>query len=143
MSLSANKETIVRFWYQELWDKWNISTADQLLTDDYQFHLPGVPVPLNREATKPVVAMFSGSFPDLTHTVNEMIGEGDTIAARWSVRGTHRGEFQGIPATGRTVNLSGLTVHHMRNGKICETWLSFDGAELLQQLGAAPVAAKA
>lgn len=86
--------------------------------------------------------MFSASFPDLKHTVDEIIAEGDTVAARWTVRGTHRGEFQGIPASGKQVNLSGITVHHLKDGKIRETWLSFDNMEVLQQIGAVPLAAK-
>ena len=93
---------------------------------------------MNREGTKQVVKMFSASFPDLRHTVDEIIGEGNTVAARWTVRGTHRGEFQGIPASGRSVRLSGTTVHHLAGGKIVETWLTFDNQELLQQLGAVP-----
>jgi len=142
MSTSGNKDTITRGWYQELWDKWRVDTADQLFTVDYRFHLPGVAVALDRDATKQVILMFKGSFPDLTHVVDEIIAEGDTVAVRWTVQGTHRGDFQGIPATGKTVNLSGLTVHHLRDGKICETWLSFDSMELLQKLGAIPAAAK-
>ena len=142
MSTGGNKDTVTRGWYQELWDKWRVDTADQLLTADYRFHLPGVPIALDRGATKQVILMFKGSFPDLSHTVNEIVAEGDTVAVRWSVQGTHRGEFQGIPATGNVVNLSGLTVHHLRDGQIAETWLSFDSMELLQKLGAIPAAAK-
>ena len=139
---SSNKEIIRRLWYEELWDKWNLSAADELCSADYQLHLPGVPVPMDRSGTKQVVAMFSASFPDLTHTVDEMIGEGDTLAVRWSVNGTHRGEFQGIPASGTSVKVSGITVHHLRDGKLRETWLVFDTAALLQQIGAAPAGAK-
>ena len=138
-----NKEVVLRLWYDELWDKWNLSAADELFSDDYRFHLPGVPTALDRQATKEVVAMFSASFPDLKHTVDEMIAEGDTVAARWTVHGTHRGEFQGIPASGKHVTLSGNTVHHLKDGRLRETWLSFDSMELLQQIGAVPVAAKA
>jgi len=99
--METNKDIVRRQWYQELWDNWNLSTADELLTDDYRLHLPGSPQPLDRATAKQVVAMFSVSFPDLKHTVHEMIGEGDTVAARWTVRGTHRGDFQGVgrPAT--------------------------------------------
>jgi predicted ester cyclase len=67
-----------------------------------------------------------------------MIEEGDTVAARWTVDGTHRGDFQGIAATGRKVRLSGTTIHHMADGKIKETWLTVDNLDLLQQLGAIP-----
>jgi steroid delta-isomerase-like uncharacterized protein len=140
---SNNTDVVLRYWYQELWDNWNLAAADDLLTDDYRLHAPGVPVPVDRETTKHVVAMYRNSFPDLKHTVDEVIVEGDTVAARWTVRGTHRGEYQGIPATGKSVSQSGITFHHMRGGKICETWLSFDSAVVLQQIGAVPAVAKA
>ena len=138
-----NKAVVLRLWYDELWDKWNLSAADELLSDDYGLHLPGVPTAFDRNATKQVVAMFSASFPDLKHTVDEIVAEGDTVAARWTVRGTHRGEFQGIPASGKQVTLSGITVHHLKDGKLRETWLSFDNMELLQRLGAVPAPAQA
>jgi len=133
----VNKSIVLRQWYQELWNKWNIGVADELLTADYRLRLSGVPAPFDREGAKQVVSMFSTTFPDLQHTVDEMIGDGDAIAARWTVRGTHRGDFQGIAATGNAVQLSGTTIHHMSGGKIDETWLTFDNLDLLQQLGAA------
>jgi steroid delta-isomerase-like uncharacterized protein len=138
-----NKDIVLRQWYQELWDKWNISAADTLFTDNYRLHLPGSAAALDRDATKGVVKMFSVAFPDLQHTVDEMVAEGNTVAARWSVQGTHRGDFQGIAPTGEQVKVSGTTVHHMENGKITETWLTFDTMDLLQQLGAVPRAAEA
>ena len=138
---TTNKAVVLRLWYDELWNKWNLSAADELFSADYGLHVPGVPTALDRQAAKQVVAMFSASFPDMKHTVDEVIAEGDTVAARWTVRGTHRGEFQGIPASGKPVNLSGITIHHLKDGKVRETWLSFDNMELLQQIGALPVAA--
>ena len=138
MSINDNKDIVLRQWYQELWDKWNVDTADELFTEDYVLHLSGVPIPLNREAAKQVVAMFSTAFPDLKHTVDEMIAEGNTVAARWTVRGTHRGDFQGIAPTGKAISLSGSTVHHMSERKMSESWLTLDNLELLQQLGAIP-----
>jgi len=138
-----NKDVVLRYWYQELWDNWNIAVADDFLTDDYHLHAPGVPVPLDRDTTKQVVAMYGKSFPDLKHTVDELIGEGDTLAARWTVRGTHKGEFQGIPASGKSVKLSGITVHHLKDGRVRETWLVYDNMELLQQIGAVPAVATA
>jgi steroid delta-isomerase-like uncharacterized protein len=138
MSTTENKDIVRRQWFQEFWDNWNVSKADELFTSDYRLHLPGVPTPMSREATKEVVKMFGASFPDLQHTIEDIIAEGNTVAARWTVRGTHRGDFQGIPATGKSVRLSGTTVHNMADGKIVETWLTFDNHELLQQLGVVP-----
>jgi steroid delta-isomerase-like uncharacterized protein len=137
MSTNENKDIVRRQWYQELWDNWNISVADDLFTPDYVLHLPGSP-PINRDGAKQVVAMFSTAFPDLKHTVDEMVSEGNTVAARWTVRGTHQGTFQGIVPAGKQIVLSGTTVHHMVNGRIVETWLSMDNLDLLQQLGAIP-----
>jgi steroid delta-isomerase-like uncharacterized protein len=138
MTVIDHEALVVRQWYQELWDNWNLDVADDLFTDDYRLHLSGVAPALDRAAAKQVVAMFSKSFPDLKHTVDEMISDGDTVAARWTVRGTHQGEFQGIAPTGRSISLSGTTFHHMRGSRIAETWLTMDTMELLQQLGAAP-----
>jgi steroid delta-isomerase-like uncharacterized protein len=138
-----NKEIVRRKWYEQLWDSWNVDTADELFTSDYRLHLPGNPAPMNREATKQIVTMFGAAFPDLQHTVDELIAEGNVVAARWTVRGTHRGNFQGIAPTGKPVRLSGTTVHHMSDGRIVETWLTFDSMELLQQLGAVPGAVQA
>ena len=135
---NANKDIVRRQWYDELWDKWNVAIADELFTTDYRLHLSGVPAPADRATTKQIVAMFGGSFPDMKHTVDEMIAEGNTVAARWTVDGTHRGDFQGIAATGRKVRLSGTTIHHMADGRIKETWLTVDNLDLLQQLGAIP-----
>jgi steroid delta-isomerase-like uncharacterized protein len=140
---SSNKDVVLRLWYQELWDNWNIAIADELFTDDYHLHAPGVPVPLDGATTKQVVAMYGASFPDLKHTVDEVIADGDTLAVRWTVRGTHRGEFQDIPATGKSIKLSGITVHHLMGARVRETWLVYDNLELLQQLGAVPAAARA
>src|SRR5262245_17970244 len=140
MSTTENKEIVRRDWLQELWDNWNLSKADELLASDYRLHLPGVPAPMNREATKEVIKMFGGSFPDLRHALDEVIAEGSTVAVRWTVHGTHRGDFQGLTATGRSIELSGTTVHHMTGGKIGETWITFDNLALLQQLGAVPQA---
>jgi len=138
-----NQDVVLRLWYQELWDNWNIAVADELLTDDYRLHAPGVSVPLDRETTKHVVAMYGNSFPDLKHTVDEVIADDDTLAVRWTVRGTHRGEFQGIPASGKSITLSGITVHHLVGARVRETWLVYDNIELLQQIGAVPAAANA
>jgi steroid delta-isomerase-like uncharacterized protein len=143
MPTTTNKEVVLQKWYQELWDKWNLAVADDLFTQDYRLHLSGVPAPVDRATAKQIVAMFGAAFPDMRHTVDEMIAEGSTVAARWTVEGTHRGDFQGIAATGRPVKLSGTTVHHMADGKITETWLTVDNLDLLQQLGAIPRATQA
>ena len=135
MSLDANRELVMRLWYRELWDSWNLSVADTLFSDSYKLHVSGVPVTLDRAGARGAVAMYSKAFPDLKHTVHEMIAEGRTVAARWTVNGTHSGEFQGVSATGRSVAVDGTTIHHVEDGRIVETWLTMDTGQMLQQLG--------
>ncbi len=138
ISTEQDKDIILRGWYEELWNKWNVGAAADLPTSQYVLHAPGNPTPIDRDGAKQVVRMFSTAFPDLQHTVDEMIAEGSAVAIRWTVRGTHRGEFEGIAPTGRRVSVSGMTVHHMVEGKIGETWLAVDNLDLLQQLGVVP-----
>jgi steroid delta-isomerase-like uncharacterized protein len=137
MSESENKAVVRQGWYEELWNRWNVDIADQLFTSDYQLHLAGSPAPLDRAATRETVAMFGRAFPDLTHTVEGVIAEGDMVAARWTVRGTHTGTFQGIAPSGQPVTNDGITLHRLRDGRISETWLAYDNLSFLQQLGPA------
>jgi steroid delta-isomerase-like uncharacterized protein len=131
----TTKELVMRLWYRELWDSWNLGVADALFHDDYRLHVSGVPVALDRDGARAAVAMYGKAFPDLKHTVHEILAEGDAVAARWTVHGTHTGDFQGLPPTGRSVAVDGTTIHHVRDGRLVETWLTMDTAQMLQQLG--------
>lgn len=78
------------------------------------------------------------AFPDLVHTVEEIIAEGDTVAVRWTARGTHDGELMGMPPTGTEVTLRGMNFFHVEDGQITEDWVLWDALGLMQQLGIAP-----
>jgi predicted ester cyclase len=80
-------------------------------------------------------------FPDLEKTVDDLVGEGDKVVARWTTWGTHTGSFQGIPPTGRRVSLTGITIFRLEEGRIVEEWSESDTLGLLQQIGAIPSAA--
>ena len=77
-------------------------------------------------------------FPDLRISIDACIAEGDSVATRWSLTGTHQGEFQGIPPTGRSVKFSGLEFNRVVHGRFVEHWSTFDNIALLQQIGAIP-----
>jgi len=143
MSSTENKQLVQRQWYEELWNHWNVDAADALFTPDYRLHLAGSPAPLDRTATKEAVAMFGRAFPDLHHTVDEIVSEGNTVVARWTVGATHPGISRGFPPTRRAVTNTGITLHHIRNGQIAETWLAYDNLSFLQQLGPLAPAGKA
>ena len=82
----------------------------------------------------PALAPYAG-FPDLTHTIEEQIAEGEKVVNRLLIRGTHRGSFQGIPASGKAVAMPALTIQRIAEGKVAEQWIAFDAMGLLQQLG--------
>ena len=90
------------------------------------------------EAWRQFSASFVEAFPDLRLTVEDIALEGDTVAARVDFRGTHRGEFQGIPPTGKEVAFSSIEIDRMVDGKVAEHWFEMDLLGLMGQLGAIP-----
>jgi hypothetical protein len=90
------------------------------------------------DAWKQFTAPFMEAFPDLRLTVEDIVAEGDTVAARVAFRGTHRGEFQGIPPTGKQVAFSSMVFNHVVDGKVEEHWVEMDLLRLMGQPGAIP-----
>jgi steroid delta-isomerase-like uncharacterized protein len=132
-----NKAIVIRF-YKEL-DKNNFEIYSELTTLDYVGHFPGNTQPMNREAREHFSRMFYKAFPDIQHTVDDLIAEGDKVAARLTARGSHKGDFQGIPPTGKPISFTGMRVFRIVGGKIAEEWANLDSLGLMQQLGAVPV----
>jgi steroid delta-isomerase-like uncharacterized protein len=95
------------------------------------------------EGLKAFNRMIRAAFPDWHSTPEELVAEGDVVVERWTGRGTHRGEFQGIPPTGEQVEVPGVVFYRIRDGKIVEFRGSFDGLAMLRQLGALPQPASA
>ena len=85
-----------------------------------------------------VMRMYIRAFPDLHFVLNQMIASGDYVVTRWTATGTHRGDLMGIPATGKQVTVSGITISHVKNGKVVEEWSNWDTLGMLQQLGVVP-----
>jgi steroid delta-isomerase-like uncharacterized protein len=130
--------TLYRRWFEEVVSGGELALADELLADDYVLHFPGMPGPVDREGHKGLVTMYRAAFPDWVELVDDVIAEGDRVAIRVTGRGTHRGEFQGIPATGRQVTAGGVGIARIADGRIVEAWAAYDALGLLQQLGALP-----
>ena len=98
--------------------------------------LSGAPAPLDSDAWSGFLHSFVAAFPDSIIQIEDCIAEGDTVVTRWSLNGTHRGEFQGIPATGRAVQFNGIEFNRVRDGKFVEHVSQFDLAGLMRQLSA-------
>ncbi len=116
----------------------NMSLLDEVIAANGVDRNPAPGQAPGLEGVKQVFDQFRAAFPDFTFTVEDMIAEGDKVASRISTRGTHKGDFQGIPATGKQVTQTGIDILRIAGGKVVERWGEFDNLGLLQQLGVVP-----
>lgn len=137
MSLEENKAKNRRF-YEEVINQKKLEVLDELIADDYVEHLLPPGVPPGREGLKIFISVLHAAFPDGKLTIDEMVAEGDTVATRLTFHGTHTGEFQGIPPTGKKVTVPALDMIRIIDGKAVEHWGGPNQFALLQQIGVIP-----
>jgi predicted ester cyclase len=133
MSIEENKN-IVRL-YQEIYNSNDLDRLTEVVSEDLLTPniMPGIPHGL--EGAKAAHRIMLTGFPDYQTIIDDMIAEGDKVAARIKMTGTHSGEFMGIPLTGRRISFTGIYFARIAGGKIVEHWGEEDGVSLLQQLG--------
>jgi steroid delta-isomerase-like uncharacterized protein len=137
--MSEQNKTNVRRLFEEVWNKGNVSVADELFATTYTHHDSSTPdVGRGPDSEKKRVTLYRNAFPDLRLTIDDMIAEGETVVARWSCRGTHKGELNGIAPTGKQVNITGVSIARFTNGKMFEGYVNWDALGLMQQLGVVP-----
>jgi len=138
MSTEQNK-ALMRQMVEEVFNRGNISLIDQFLAPDFVEHEelpPGIPA--GSEGVKQLTTMFRGAFPDFKATIDDMIAEGDKVVIRQTWSGTHKGEFMGIPPTGKSVAFGVIDIVRMAGGKGVEHWGQMDSMGMMQQLGVMP-----
>lgn len=136
MSTEENK-ALVRRATEEIWNQKKLALVDEIAAEDSVTHLSTMTIQ-GPEQYKQLAAMYFSAFPDLHLTIEDLIAEGDRVVTRWTARGTHQGEFMGIPPTGKQATTTGMTVSRIVGGKFVESWQEGDNLGLLQQLGAIP-----
>jgi steroid delta-isomerase-like uncharacterized protein len=136
---TANKEILRRF-FEELFNHGDLDVADDIVGTNYHNHNAAPGEAPGREGLKAFVTYLRSAFPDVHFTIDDLIAEEDKVVTRWSVTGTQKGEFAGIPATGRAVHVSAINIHRLKDGQIHEAWLNWDTLGMMQQLGAIPMA---
>ena len=109
----------------------------EMFAPGFTAHIAGNP-PMIYEAFEQYLGMFYAAFSDLTHTFEDMLVEGDTVAFRAVARATHTGDFMGSPATGKQISVVQIGIARVANGKVAELWNSPDQMGLMQQLGLVP-----
>lgn len=136
MSTNENKQKLRRI-LEEFHSEGKLHLADEIVSPDYIAHgIPGQPP--GPEGLKQGSAWLHAAFPDLRFMVEDQIAEGEKVVTRWTLRGTHRGEFLGIAPTGKLVTITGVSIWRFADGKGVEAWVEMDWLGLLQQLGVFP-----
>jgi len=136
--LQEQNKQLVRQFFEAL-DRRDTERMDQLVSSaNYSLHFCGMP-PLDWNANKKeFLAPFNKAFPDLTRDIVDLVAEGDKVAVSINVTGTYKGEFQGIPASGKQVSFTAMDILTIVDGKITEEWATADIMGLMQQIGAIP-----
>jgi len=138
--MSEENKRLTYRWFEEVWNQGRESAIDELLSPE------GIGFGLGEAETgvhgppqfKLFVRNFRNAFPDVHISIADVVAEGDKVAARFQVTGTHRGDGLGFPATGRKINLSGITIIQIAGGQFVRGWNNWDQLGMLQQLGVQP-----
>ncbi len=138
MSTEQNK-ALVRRLVEEVINQGNIRVVDELAAPNFVEHEelpPGVPPGL--EGSKAMFGMLHSAFPDLKATIEHLVAESDQVVLHMIWTGTHKGEFMGIPPTGKSISVNVIDILSIADGKFVEHWGVMDQMAMMQQLGLAP-----
>ncbi|HEX8129716.1 MAG TPA: ester cyclase [Pyrinomonadaceae bacterium] len=135
---SEDLKAFMRRWFEEVWNKGREEAIDEMFAEDgVAYGLAdetGAPL-RGPSGFKPFFRNFRGAFPNIEVVVEDMLAEGDKVAARCTVRATHAGDGLGFAATQRPMDITGIAIVRVRDGKIVEAWNNFDFMSMFQQLG--------
>jgi steroid delta-isomerase-like uncharacterized protein len=135
--MSAENKAMVRKFYAFL-DKGDMTGISQLLSDKFVWHVAGIPAPFDKQSSVGFLQAFQAAFPDMQHSLDPQIAEGDRVVTSLTFRATHRGELMGVPASGKRVEMRALNIHRILEGKIAHAESVVDMMSLMQQIGAIP-----
>ena len=136
--MAQDNASIVRGFVDEVISNGNIEAAAEYCWEDImeQVPLPGQGPGL--DGLKDILRAMRAGFPDIVFSIQEQVAERDKVASRFEWTGTHKGEFLGIPATGRAVRVWGMVIDRLEDGRIKDTRILMDTFGLLGQLGVLP-----
>ena len=137
MTAEANKLAMSRF--VDFINAASEKLATELISPDAIFYVPGRSEPMRGPAGYlSIIQMMRGGFPDIQWTLEEMVAEGDKVAARFTMRGTHRGSFFGVSPSGNKISVQALNIYRLSEGQFVEEHGQPDLLALLRQIGAEP-----
>jgi steroid delta-isomerase-like uncharacterized protein len=133
----AENKALVRRLLEELRDGWRPATVEKYFAPSRR-HLTATSTPLTREEQRQRASRLRAAFPDAEVTLEDIFAEGDRVAHRLTIRGTHTGEFLGVPASGRSVAVSFIAIVRIADGQLVEEWGGLDQPDLIRQMRGSP-----
>jgi steroid delta-isomerase-like uncharacterized protein len=134
--MSEENKALVRRMYEEV-DRREGEIPERLFAPDFTTHIAGSP-PMDLGTFEQFLKMWYTTFSDWSHTVEDLVAEGDRVAVRVVAQATHTGEFMGVPASGKRISVVSTGIAQIAGGQIAEWWNSPDQLGLMQQLGLIP-----
>ena len=138
--MSEENKAVVRREMEELFNHTgNLDAVEEIIGPDYVSYEPTSGETRGIEGARQFAATYREAFPDLTCTIEDMVAEGDKVVVRFRARGTHQGDTETFgPSTGKQMEIAGITIKRVSDGKIVEAWTNFDALGMMQQLGHIP-----
>jgi steroid delta-isomerase-like uncharacterized protein len=136
ISVEENK-TIIRRWVEGI-NKHDLSIVDKVVSGDYVYHGPGGQDVKGPESFKQLATASLTGLPDLHYAIEDMVAEGDKVAVRYTMTATHKGEYRGIPPTGKRIKTTSAIFYRIADGKIVEALPYSDSLAMYQQMGVSP-----
>jgi steroid delta-isomerase-like uncharacterized protein len=137
--MSEENKALARRFAEDILNANSVDMVEEIYAPNYVGHDPAMPEDVHGvEGVKEFYEMYINAFPDAEITIEDQVAEGDTVATRWTARGTHQGELLGVPPSGNRVEVAGVTISRIEGGKIVEDWDNYDALGMMQQIGAIP-----
>src|SRR5215471_12803627 len=135
--MSSEENVALAMHVYDAFNQRNLEIVDELCSPDYLYHLASMTIRSSEEYKQFLLKLLK-AFPDLQVTIEDTIANQDTVVARYTLRGTHKGNYMGMPPTGKKINLTAIGITHIVNGKAVEQWVNADDLGAMQQLGVIP-----
>lgn len=135
--MAADDEAVVRRFYEQMCNERKNDLAGDLFTADHEMHDPQLTTGRGPQGMVDAISTYQDGVEGHWE-LNDIFSTGNRVVVRWTGTGTHSGTVNGIPPTGKKVDVSAITIHHMRDGKIAETYEVWDTLGFLQQIGVVP-----
>ena len=137
--MATDNKAIVSRFFEEVCNGRKLAVADEIFATNHTYHDPSSPgIGSGPAGMKQLISTYQNAFADAHWFVDETLTAGDTVITRWTARATQTADLQGIPATGKKVEVPGIWIHRIAGGKIVESWNVWDTLGMLQQMGVVP-----